>query len=124
MFKKTKLLLAFGLLFSTLTNAQVNVLAHMRIPPPYQLTVEDLWKTTLENSTATTYNVYIYGVATEASLGRILVAQTKVFSLAPGMTSIMPADVSPIKIIEKNLKYADVLKFTGEMPTGEYEICL
>lgn len=104
------------------TQAQVTV--SLRQPPQYQFKVEDFWKVTLNNTSQNTYNVYLYGVANNASDGKIVDANTKVFSLKPGITVVLPANISPIQIIEKNKKYEDCIKYTGGLPTGDYDICL
>jgi len=40
-----------------------------------------MWKVTLVNTTQTTYNVYLYGIATKSGEGRIVDANSNQFQL-------------------------------------------
>lgn len=122
MLNKILIIILFILLVSDLIVSQVTVT--LRQPPPYQFKVEDLWKVTLTNTTQTTYNVYLYGIATNSQDGKIVDANTKTFALKPGTTVVTASHVSPINIKEKNKKYEDAIKYTGALPTGDYDICL
>lgn len=122
---KTFIVLVLTINFANNIFAQTNdVIIQLRQPPQYQFKVEDMWKVTLNNTTQNTYNVYMYGIVTRTGEGKIVDAKTSVFRLQPGTRVIQPKDISPINIIEKNKKYEDAIKFTGELPTGDYEICL
>ncbi|RPI13561.1 MAG: hypothetical protein EHM58_18210 [Ignavibacteriae bacterium] len=117
-----KIIFFLSIILTPVTFSQVTVT--LRQPPPYQFKVEDFWKVTLNNASQNTYNVYLYGIATGNNDGKIVDANTKVFALKPGTTIVTAAHVSPIQIKEKNKKYEDAIKFTGGLPTGDYEICL
>ncbi|RPI19877.1 MAG: hypothetical protein EHM58_00360 [Ignavibacteriae bacterium] len=118
-----KYILIITIIFTAfISKAQVTVA--LRQPPQYQFKVEDFWKVTLNNTSQETNNVYLYGIATSTVDGKIVDANTKIFSLKPGMTVVTGSVVSPIKIIEKNKKYEDALSVTGGLPTGDYDICL
>jgi|GEM_PF-618879 len=96
----------------------------LRQPPQYQFHIEDMWKVTLVNTTQTTYNVYLYGLATKSGEGRIVDANTSKFQLPPGTRIVLPQNISPITILNKNTKYASALENTGELPTGDYDVCI
>ena len=108
----------------TVGNAQAQVLVQLRQPPRYQFKIEDMWKVTLNNTTQTTYNVFLYGIATKSGEGKIVDANTATFRLPPGVKVISGHDVSPINVIETNKNYEDAVKYTGGVPTGNYEICV
>jgi hypothetical protein len=120
--KKLRYTILSLLLISAYGNSQVTV--SLRQPPLYQFKVEDFWKVTLNNTTQNIYNVYLYGIATSTQDGKIVDANTKTFALKPGLTVIKGSDVSPVQIKEKNKKYEDAIKYTGGLPTGDYDICL
>ncbi len=121
--KNLKCLLVSLILINTL-HSQSQITVTLRQPPPYQFKVEDFWKVTLHNTTQNTYNVYLYGIATKTGEGKIVDANTSKFQLPPGTRIVQPKDISPINIIDKKKAYEDAIKFTGGLPTGDYEICL
>jgi len=108
---------ASGLVFP-----QVQVI--LKQPPPNQLYIEDLWKITLNNTTNTTFTVYITGKATETNQGEILSGITKSFSLYPGIKNLGSNDLGNIDVDYKNSEIKDIIKYTGSVPAGNYNICI
>ncbi len=95
-------------------------------PPPNQLKVADLWKIDLNNQSRQTVRVYLHGTAEELSVpdGIIADANSAEFDCPPGTMRITAAQVSPIDVNESNDRYRDALLSTGNVPTGEYQICV
>src|SRR4030095_16953520 len=101
---------------------QVSVI--LKVPPPNQLGVSELWNLTLNNTTRGTLRVYLEGTVDEASDGRILEAKSSTFDLPPGVKLITANDVSGAKITYKNNKYKEILLRTGNAPPGNYNFCV
>lgn len=100
------------------------VLVQLQQPPPYQFKVEHMWKITLLNQSSQTYQVYLFGTASEVKSGLIVEATTAKLSLKPGIKIITPRDLGSIKVTERNSKFSDVIKNIGGVPSGDYEICV
>jgi hypothetical protein len=100
------------------------VLINFRPPPPYQLKVEDFWKSGLINTSTTPYQVYLQGVAVHRKEGKIVECKTQVFNLPAGFKSLQTTEIGPVQIIEKNPLYEKAIRNAGQLPTGEYDICL
>ena len=103
-------------------NAQVTVI--LQQPPPYQFRLENMWKVTLINPTKTTYRVYLKGIASESTQGQIVAATSASFSLPPGAKIVNSSDLVPLSVDVINSKYSNVIKNIGDVPTGDYEICV
>ncbi|RPI17739.1 MAG: hypothetical protein EHM58_08245 [Ignavibacteriae bacterium] len=101
-----------------------NVIVQLRQPPAYKFALEDMWKVTLNNSSKSIYNVYLYGTVSRTGAGEIVQGTTSKFQLPPGTKIVQPNDISPINVKEPNKDYENVLKRTGTVPNGDYEICL
>lgn len=95
-------------------------------PPPNQLKVADLWKIELNNRSGRTVRVFLHGTAEEMSIpdGIIAEAHTADFDCPPGVMRISARDISPIDVDESNPRYKDALLSTGNVPTGDYQICV
>ena len=99
---------------------------HLTQPPPNQLKIGDFWRIELNNRSQQTVRAYLHGTAEELSIpdGFIADANSKVLSIPPGMMRITGNDVQPVDMNEYQQKYYDALIRTGNVPTGEYEICV
>jgi hypothetical protein len=109
------LFLVSGIVFS-----QVQVIFQQ--PPPNQLYIEDIWKITLNNPTSTAFTVYLTGNATETQKGQILSGTTKNFTLPPGLKVLSSGQMGEIDIDYKNSEIKDIIKNTGSVPAGFYNI--
>ena len=103
-------------------NAQVTVV--LQQPPPYQFRLENMWKVTLINPTQITYRVYLKGTASESLQGPIVSATSAAFLLLPGAKVVNSNELVPLSVNVINSKYSDVIKNIGDVPTGDYEICV
>lgn len=120
---KTKIFISF-LLFFSVTNAFPQVQVSLQQPPPNQFKLEHMWKVTLNNLTTGTFKVYLYGKATESRAGFIVDAKTASFSLPPGFKRVTASDIGPIDVLETNKKYEKIVLNTGNVPSGDYHICI
>jgi len=124
MLKKIKLLLFFFLFLFVTGALRAEIIVQLKPPPPGKLNVENLWSVTLKNPTQTTFKVYLLGQLTESADGLIFEATTAEFDVPPGTTTVSVSDVSPINAKFPKAKYKDVLMQTGEVPSGNYTICV
>lgn len=119
-----KLFLLLGILFVFAGNIQSQVVVQIKQPPPGKLNVENLWSVTLKNTTQITYKVYLEGNLTESTDGLIFKATSAEFNLAPGTSTVTVSDVSPISATFPVAKYKNVLMQTGDVPSGQYQVCV
>lgn len=105
--------------------AQGSILITLHRPPPNQLRIADVWKVDLRNLTSETVSVYLHGTVDEATDGRIVDARSKIFRV-PANTSmrITGAMLEPITVDKWNDQYKDILLRSGQVPTGEYTVCV
>lgn len=120
---KSKIFIALLLVF-TINCAIPQVQVSLQQPPPNQFKLEHMWKVTLNNLTKETFRVYLYGKATESRAGFIVDAKTASFSLPPGFKRVTAGDIGPIDVLETNKKYEKIVLNTGNVPSGDYLICI
>ena len=125
-FIKQLLILFIVFFFITTTYSQDIVTVNIQQPPLNQLRVEHLWQVTLSNTSQDILNVYLYGTLTEQKDGTVLTATTSSINLSPGLKKINVHELEPISVDYPNSdsKYREALIRTGNMPSGEYEICV
>lgn len=104
--------------------AQDSIRVTLFRPPPNQLKVADLWRVRIENRTATTFTVYLFGKADEERDGPIVDATSARFQLPPGVKMVNGAEIQPIDANYFNQRYKDVFLRTGQAPTGNYTVCV
>lgn len=119
--KINKLIILFLLICASST-AQVSITITQ--PPPNRFYIEDLWKIKIINSTTSNKSVYMKGVITENSRGNVITATTKSFIIAPGINSMTAAQLGSIDVAYKNDKIKDVIRITGGLPSGNYQVCV
>lgn len=119
------LVLTIGISASALAQP-VNINVRLTQPPPNQLKVADLWKIDLDNRSGQKVRVYLRGTAEEMSVpdGIIAEAHSAEFDCPPGGFRISAAQISPIELDQSNDRYKDALLSTGNVPTGEYKVCV
>jgi alpha-tubulin suppressor-like RCC1 family protein len=118
---------AIFLLAVLATDAQpVVVDVRLTQPPPNQLRVADLWKIELNNRSNQTIKIYLHGTGEEISIpdGLIVDARSRVIDLPPGFTRVTGSLVQPVNVDEYQQKYYDAMITTGNVPSGEYQICV
>lgn len=123
------------LLGGTLLQAQQAPLTLvLRSPLPNQLKMSDLWGVTITYPTFPGANlgpmrVYLVGMITETSRGihPVLTATSEPFLLQPGVTVLTGQNISmisPIQVNYQDPRYQDALTQTGQVPTGDYQLCV
>ena len=107
------------------SNVYTQISIILQQPPPGQLNTEHLWVFNITNSSQADYNVYIHGTAEESSEGLIFEGNTQTFTLLAGYSGpISLSDISPVEVDYTNDDYEDILRRTGSVPEGTYEVCL
>lgn len=96
----------------------------LKKPPPNVFFTEDLFKITIINPSQETYRVYLHGNSTEAIVGLVMDASCGTFDLPPGVKTVQTSDIGKVTINQKNEKYKDVITRMGQLPTGDYDICV
>lgn len=100
------------------------VIVRLKKPPPNKINLEDMWKLTTDNPTGITYNAYFKAVITKSGFGTVVEAATSNMVVPAGTKTVMPKDVEPVDVDEKADNIKNVLKSTGTLPNGSYEICV
>ncbi|MBL8017371.1 MAG: hypothetical protein JNK43_08885, partial [Ignavibacteria bacterium] len=100
------------------------VVVRLKKPPPMSFLTEDLFKLTIINPTQETYRVYLHGNSSEAIVGLVMDASCGTFDLPPGVKNVQTSDIGKVTINQKNEKYKDVITRMGQLPTGDYDICV
>src|SRR4030065_2087505 len=122
------LLLNYFLICLVPVNAQQLVIVNIQHPPFNQLTIEDMWKLTLINTSTSTYTVYLTGTLTESQAELIATGLSTTFDLPPGtkvFTAAYYKQLDPsIKYVNRDRKYEESVIRTGGFSSGEYEICV
>jgi len=103
-------------------NAQIQVRLHQ--PPPNQLKIEHLWWVDLDNTTQSSYTVYLYAEITKAQKGLIFKARSNSFKLTLGKKRITPKDITDVSNVWYASKYRDYIIRTGSVPQGTYTVCI
>lgn len=117
------ILFLMGLQFnSALANEKIKLRLHQ--PPPNQLGVKDLWKLDITNTTRENINIYLTGTATETKKGLIVSGKSLVFSVSPGKKTYTYDDFKSGEVNWKDKSIQEVLLRTGNVPEGEYTICV
>ncbi len=117
-------LCAFILLSNLNLRAQNQILIKLKQPPPGQLGIADLWNLSLTNTETQNIKLYLKGNAAEENSGLIIEGTTKIFTLKPGTTNYKYNDFSNAEIKYHNSKYKDIILRTGNVPEGEYTVCV
>lgn len=119
---KTLLLIAACFLLQMKADAQVSI--SLQQPPPFRFNISSLWNVTLVNSSGGNLNVYLHGQAVKMSEGLVVEANTSFFVLQPGVKMVNASEIQPIDVKEANQTYKDIIRSTGTVPAGDYEICV
>ncbi len=124
MYNLKYLLVIIILTASSILYSQGQVIVRLKKPPPYKINLEDMWKLTTVNNSQTTYSGYFKGIITKYGFGVVVEGTTSVLQIPPGTKTIMPNEVEPVDVDEKADNIKNVLKTTGTLPNGSYEICI
>ncbi len=118
------LLIVSALIAQNIYSQTGKVVVRLKKPPPNVFFTEDMFKITIINPTQQTYRVYLHGRSTESVIGLVIDASCNTFDLPPGVKTVQTGDVGKVTINEKNEKYKDVITRMGQLPTGNYDICV
>jgi len=118
------LLIIIALIAQNVYSQSSKVIIRLKKPPPHKFLTEDMFKITIINPTLETYRVYLHGRSTEAIIGLVMDASCGTFDLPPGVKTVQTVDIGKVTINQKNEKYKDVLTRMGQLPTGDYDICV
>jgi hypothetical protein len=121
--KKLTLFLLFILFHLQFSTALSQIIVTIERPPLNQITVQDLWKLTLNNPTKETFTAYFIGTVEEPSKGKIYEGTSSEFQLKPGINRIR---ISDLKITSDFYikEYENIIMRTGIAPEGNYQICV
>ncbi len=107
-------------------SASVNIYSQITVtldqPPPFQFRAENMWKVTLNNTSADV-RVYLTGSVMKGN-SQIIDATTSAFNLARGMKRVSAAEMSPIDLKKYNNDIEQTLSKTGTFESGTYTICI
>lgn len=118
------LLIIIALAAQNIFSQSGKVVIRLKKPPPLVFFTGDMFNLTIINPTQETYRVYLHGRSTESIIGLILDASCNTFDLPPGTKIVKTSDVGKVTINEKNEKYKDVITRMGQLPSGDYDICV
>ncbi|HMQ78746.1 MAG TPA: hypothetical protein PKE39_00670 [Ignavibacteria bacterium] len=118
------LLIIIALLAQNIFSQSGKIVIILKKPPPFLFYTEDMFKLTLINPTNETYRVNLHGRSTETIIGLVIDASCNTFDLPPGTKIVQTSDVGKVTINEKNEKYKDVITRMGQLPSGNYDICV
>jgi hypothetical protein len=121
---KTLVLLFFIAITITNLKADNKIKVKLLQPPPNMLGVKDLWKLDITNTTREKINIYLTGTATESRKGLIVSGKSKVFSASPGTKTYTYDDFKSGEVSWKDKSIQEALLRTGNVPEGEYTICV
>jgi len=117
-----------GLVMTAVALVAQPVLVDVRLtqPPMNQVKIADLWKIELVNRSRQTIRIYLRGTAEEMSVpdGIVAEAHSAEFDVPPGIFRVTAAGISPITHDQSNPRYREALLTTGNVPTGDYKICV
>jgi len=118
------LLIIIALIAQNIYSQSGKIVIILKKPPPFLFYTEDMFKLTIINPTQETYRVYLRGISTELIEGLLVEASCNVFTVPPGVKNVKIADIGKVTIDKKNEKYKDVITRMGQLPTGNYDICV
>jgi len=118
------LLIIIALLAQNIYSQTGKIIIILKKPPPHRCFTGDMFNLTIINPTQETYRVYLRGTSTESIIGLVLDASCTTFDLPPGTKIVKTSDVGKVTINEKNEKYKDVITRMGQLPSGDYDICV
>lgn len=97
-------------------------------PALNQLRADDLWKFTLKNNSSEDLEFTLYGTLTETKAGLIATGQTMPIKLKKGESRQFKVSDLPqtpdINYVHSDQRYKDALMRAGNLPDGEYTICV
>jgi hypothetical protein len=102
--------------------AQVSVVFYPS--PAKQFFIDDIWKTTLINTSTAIVNVNVQcAIRTGGSLN-VLTVTTQVMTLTPGANHFSAIESGSAKWVYGSTEQSTVLQSTGKLPYGQYVLCI
>ncbi|MDW8418422.1 MAG: hypothetical protein RML37_03315 [Chitinophagales bacterium] len=93
----------------------------------YSLARRDEWKALVNNTTNQTLKVFFYGIAYEASRGKIFEIRSSAREILPGVTSFGThyyVGLEPYTILYEDPELREYGIRTNTLPAGDYEMCI
>ncbi|HXB10535.1 MAG TPA: hypothetical protein VNZ45_01000, partial [Bacteroidia bacterium] len=103
-------------------NAQVSVILYPS--PAKQFFIDDLWKTTLINTSTSSNHVIIQCQIKTGNSQDVLTITTQAVTLSPGANSLNATESETAKWNYGSAGAAAILKSTGKLPYGQYTLCI
>ena len=100
------------------TEAQVSVVLFTN--PAKQFFIDDLWKTTLINTSTSPINAYVQFEIRNNNTNNILSLTTQLITLTPGANHLTPSEGTGGKWVYGNNEPSTILQATGKLPYGNY----
>jgi hypothetical protein len=119
---KKLIIISILILLPGLSHAQFSIT--LQQPPPFRFNISSLWNVTLVNASGSSLNVYLHGEASKTGEGKVMEATTSIFVLQTGVKMVNASEIQPIDVKESNQTYKDIIRATGTVPAGDYEICV
>jgi hypothetical protein len=121
---KVAALVMFWMLFGILTSFGQKVDIRMSPPSPFALKVNDLFNVELNNKGRVQQSVYLQGTVEKIGKGQVLRAQTETFRLERGTKILSGYRLNTTKMTFRNGKVEKAVRATGNLPSGNYIICV
>jgi hypothetical protein len=93
----------------------------------YNLSRRDEWKLSVTNTANTAVNAYFYGVATEASRGKIYEIRSRARFVSPGLNTFGTQNyvgLEPFDIVYQDEQLRQYGIQTNGLPAGDYDLCI
>lgn len=120
--KRTIYILLLSILLTSFS-LKAQIVATLQQPPPFQFSIESLWKVTLNNP-GDLVRVYLFAEVKRGD-SVIVDATTSTFNLPGGTKLVNASDLSPIDVDEHgNTEVKNTLTRTGTLQSGVYTICI
>jgi hypothetical protein len=116
------LFFTFGALGNLLSGDKIKI--HLQQPPPNSIGVKDLWKLDIRNTSRENINIYLTGSVTESKKGAIVSGKSKVLTVSPGTKKYDYNDFKSGEVNWKDKSIQEIILRTGNVPEGEYTICV
>jgi len=100
------------------TEAQVSVV--LFTSPAKQFFIDDLWKTTLINTSVKPVNTYAQFIIRNGSVNNVLTLTTQLITLMPGVNHLNQSDGTNGKWVYGSNEASTVFQSTGKLPYGHY----
>ena len=120
---RLSILLILGLIRLSGQSFQLSILPGSE----YTLSRRDEWKLALTNTANSSINAYFYGIATEASRGKIYEIRSRARFVPPGLSTLGTQNyvgLEPFDILYQDEQLRQYGIQSNGLPAGDYELCI